>query len=124
MSSEIEYAQLAGEVHQFVFMKANQKAMHAYIDAFNELAEATPPEGTLRLLLDFRPAGMPAMRCIVEEGERAVRRDDLHQKIAHLHNDATFPVVMKNATVLLRYNHERRFFRSTDQEAALAWLRE
>jgi hypothetical protein len=124
LSSGIEYEQLEGEIHKFTFVKATHATMHEYIDAFNELAEVVPPEGTLRLLLDFRPDGMPAMRYIVEEGKRAIRRDDFFQKIAHLHNDATFPVVMKTATVLLRFNHERRFFQSTEKDIALAWLRE
>ena len=43
-------------------------------------------------------------------------------RIAHIYNDSSYPMIIRNATMVARFNANRQFFKTGQEDEAIDWL--
>ena len=122
MSDKLDYSFMDNGILRVVWKNdMNREAVGAYIDLFARLMEEASEQSSLRILHDYRGVRTPPFNAMANGMKGLALRDDIFLRIAHLHNDSTLPRIVKNATIVARFNVNREFFEN-DEEQAIEWL--
>lgn len=124
MSDRLVYTQLENKIHQFYWGDTALETITEYTVLFKKLHEDSPPNSTMRILHDYRETGTPSFNVIANIMKGYKIRDDVTLRVAHLYSDSIYPMIMKNATMVARFDASRQFFKVNEKAQAIEWLLE
>lgn len=122
MSDGLTYIHHENDVHQVIWNDVEPDTVRDYLALFRELMENCPVDTTLRILHDYRNSTTPSFGTMARGMKELVIRDDVTLRIAHMYSDGIYPMIVKNATLVARFNANRQFFRADQEEQAVEWL--
>lgn len=121
-----DYERLENGIHFFRFNKASREALDQHFEKLGALLASTPATVTVRVLLDFRPAGFPpiayAFQKVRAMNMRIPQRP--RQRLAFLHHPNALTHVVQSFIQLQRLKDPVHFFPAEQYDAAIAWLLE
>lgn len=121
-----EYSLLHGFLHQWVFHESSIAAFDDFEPTYEAIVRSLTGEETLYMLVDYRPAGMPPLRMMVD------RIKDVYRRVGYAPRDIRVAYVMRprdlqtmeplNSAMMnkLPSNANRRYFE--DYDNAVLWL--
>lgn len=119
-----DYEQLENGIHYFRFNKASKEALDQQVQILEAQLASTPTIATVRVLLDFRPAGFPpityAFQKVTAMNRRIPQRPP--QRLAFLHHPNVLTQVVQSFIRLERMKDPARFFPAEMYDAAVGWL--
>lgn len=122
------YTPLENRIHRLTMVTANRRGMEELLAHLGDILERHPQGETLRLLVDFRPDGIPSLphgfpmlqQFFVEQPHVP------HIRAAYLHNRNVTVSLLVTFLDRLELNSERRFFEersgTTIEQDAIHWL--
>lgn len=116
-------------VHYFTLLKSNRAAMDEFIELAEVVFDRHIESGEmLRVLVDFRPAGLPPLGYAVPKLRAflADRRANMPPiRAAYMHNSGAMVSLLRTFMDMMPVRAtERRIFNDEEEAEALAWLLE
>ena len=125
MPNNMLYTQLDNGIHRVIWLKdMNRKTIDAYIELFVGIMNDSSENSMLLILHDYRNVPTPSFNAMANAMKPLVVREDMVLRIAHLYSDNTYPMIVKNASLVARFNANRKFFNMDEEQVALEWLLE
>ena len=123
MSNNMRYEHLENGIHQVTWLDdISRQAVDDYIQLFSTLMDKTPENMTLRVLHNYENVRTPSFSAMTNGMKKLVMRDDIVVRIAHIYSDSTYPMIVKNATMVARFDVNRQFFQVGEDQEAIDWL--
>lgn len=122
MPHGINYEHHENGIHHMMWTDVQPNTIQAYLTLFGEIMESCPENSILRILHEYRDTAAPSFGTMARGMKGLQVRDDVTLRIAHIYDDAIYPTIVKNATLVARFNANRQFFRADQKEQAVEWL--
>jgi len=123
MSDNMVYTHLDNGIHQVTWLQdINRNSVDAYIALFTKLMNESPENGVLRVLHDYENVRTPSFKAMTDGMKKLIMRDDIIVRIAHIYSDMSYPMIVKNATMVARFDVNRKFFKVGETQEAIEWL--
>lgn len=123
MSNNILYTQLDSGIHRVTWPQdISRQSVDDYIELFAQIMDDSPANSILRVLHDYENVPTPSFSAMASGMKRLVLREDIIIRIAHIYNDVSFPMIVKNATMVARFDVNRKFFKVDEAQEAIDWL--
>ena len=122
MSAGITHMYKENGIHHIVWHDVDPATIETYLLLFREIMENYPQNSILCILHDYRNASTPSFGTLARGMKGLVVRDDVTLRIAHLYSEGLYPTIVKNATLVARFNANRKFFNADEEDRAIAWL--
>ena len=123
MSDQLDYTLMENGILHIVWENnASREVVNAYVELFAKLMEEATEQGSLRILHDYRGVRAPSFSAMTSGMKTLTLRDDVEVRIAYLQSDVTLSMIVKNATLVARFNVTRNFFESDEEQQAIDWL--
>ena len=119
-----DYERLENGIHYFRFNKASKEALDQQVEKLGEILASTSTSATVRVLLDFRPAGFPPITYAFQK-VRAMNMSIPQrppQRLAFLHHPNVLTQVVQSFIQLQRMKDPIHFFPAEQYDAAIGWL--
>lgn len=123
MSDQLDYTLMENGILHVVWQNnVSRQVVSDYVELFAKLMEEASEQGSLRILHDYRGVRAPSFSAMTNGMKALTLRDNVAVRIAYLQSDVTLPMIVKNATLVARFNVSRSFFQSNEKQKAIEWL--
>jgi len=100
----------------------SREAIGSYVELFAKLMDEASEQSSLRILHDYRAVRAPSFKAMTNGMKTLTLRDNVVVRIGYLQSDATLSMIVKNATLVARFNVSRKFFEPDEEQEAIEWL--
>lgn len=122
MDKHFIYTHLDVDVHRVEWIQINVAAIESYIQLFIKLVNAMSDGGVFKILHDYSKVDTPSFTAMANAMKKLTVPDGITVRIAHVYSDNSYPMIVKNATLVARFNANRKFFKVGEEQQAIVWL--
>ena len=122
MTDNVVYTKLENGIYRFYWHNVEIPTIHEYVKIFKRLHDIIPENATVHLLHDYRDTGTPPFNTVATIMKNFKMRADITLRVAHLYSDGIYPTIMQNASIVARFDANRKFFRANEEQQAIDWL--
>ncbi len=111
-------------IYRAYWRSHSAEEIQAYAEWLTEANSKLPVDSTMRILHNYREVGTPPFNRIKETINKFNLRPDVVLRIAHISDDISHQLILQNVTLVAGMNANRKFFKSSEEAKAIAWLLE
>lgn len=124
MSDKIVYTILENGVHHVKWLNVGRDAIYEFVERLVEEMGAIKEREVFRILHDYSDTETPSFTMMTTAMKSFKVPNTVKLRVAHIYSDMSYPMIVKNATLVSGLNANRKFFQAGEEKQAMDWLLE
>lgn len=122
--ADVEYTQIDGGIHKFVFSASSRQAVDDFVVKMDELLQTASTDDCMAFIIDLRPDGLPPITYTLGRFRVLFAKHPVQPQMfgAYLYQDNMLITLLSTFMDSLRLRSKRKLFNGDAEEEATQWL--